>query len=75
MVNFIPVSTGDFVWDFTFAGSYNKTKVLKLETDTPGENIQMAGSLFNGEMKQVVGMELGQVTGYGFKKIDGQNCT
>ena len=72
MVNFIPVSTGDFVWDFTFAGSYNKTKVLKLETDTPGENIQMAGSLFNGEMKQVVGMELGQVTGYGFKKIDGQ---
>ncbi len=72
MVNFIPISKGDFVWDFTFAGSYNKTKVLKLETDKSGENIQMAGSLFNGSMKQVVGMEMGQVTGYGFKRIDGQ---
>jgi len=72
MLNLVPVETNDFSWDFTFTGSYNKTKVLKLETETPGENILVANSFFNGSMKQVVGMEIGQVTGYGFKKIDGQ---
>src|SRR5690606_17626358 len=48
MINIIPVETADFLWDFTFNGSYNKTKVLSLTTDTPGERITVGNHVFNG---------------------------
>jgi outer membrane receptor protein involved in Fe transport len=66
----VPVKTRDFKWDFIFAGAYNKTEVLSLLTDKPGERITVGTHIFNGEVRQVVGEEMGQVAGFGFKRND-----
>lgn len=55
-------------WDITVNGAYNKTKVLKLLTETPGERITVGTHVFNGELRQVVGQEMGQIYGFGFKR-------
>jgi hypothetical protein len=64
----VPVKTKDFKWDFIVAGAYNITKVLSLLTDVPGERMTVGTHVFNGEVRQVVGEEMGQVAGFGFKK-------
>jgi TonB-linked SusC/RagA family outer membrane protein len=71
MLNVVPVSTGNFVWDFTFTGAYNKTKVLSLLTSEPGTNITVGQHVFNGFVQQIVGEEMGQIVGYGYKRDDG----
>ena len=71
MLNVIPVKSSAFEWDFTFTGAYNKTKVLSLLTNTPGENITVGQHVFNGFVQQVVGKEMGQIVGYGFLRDDG----
>ena len=71
MVNIIPVKTSSLQWDFTFTGAYNITKVLSLLTETPGENITVGTHVFNGFVQQIVGKEMGQIVGYGYKRDDG----
>jgi hypothetical protein len=71
MLNLIPVQTNNFQWDFTFTGAYNKTKVLKLLTDEQGTNITVGQHVFNGFVQQIVGEEMGQIVGYGYKRDDG----
>ena len=71
MVNFVPVATSKFHWDFTFAGAYNMTKVLTLLSDTPGESITVGNHVFNGSLQQIVGQEMGQIVGYGYRRDDG----
>ncbi|AYQ32265.1 SusC/RagA family TonB-linked outer membrane protein [Runella sp. SP2] len=68
LLNLVPVKTPNFQWDLTLNGSYNKTKVLSLLTDTPGERITVGTHVFNGELRQVVGQEMGQIYGFGFKR-------
>lgn len=68
MLNLVPVRTEDFQWDFVFAGAYNKTKVLSLLTETDGERITIGTHVFNGEVRQVVGEEMGQIAGFGYKR-------
>jgi TonB-linked SusC/RagA family outer membrane protein len=68
LLSFNPVRTSDFRWDITFNGTYNKTKLLSLLTDTPGERITTGTHVFNGELRQVVGEELGQLYGFGFRR-------
>ncbi|MEI7583636.1 SusC/RagA family TonB-linked outer membrane protein [Runella sp.] len=68
LLNLVPVKSKDFQWDFTVNTSYNKTKVLSLTTDTPGERITVGTHVFNGELRQVVGQEMGQIYGFGFKR-------
>lgn len=70
LLSFNPVRTGDFRWDITFNGTYNKTKLLSLLTDTPGERITTGTHVFNGELRQVVGEELGLLYGFGFRRDD-----
>jgi len=65
------VKTGTLTWNFVFNGAYNKTKVLSLLTDEPGENIRVGSHVFNGFLHHVVGEELGQLTGFGYR-FDGQ---
>jgi hypothetical protein len=73
LLNFRPVDKNIFSWDFTFNGAYNKTKVLKILTDKPGERITVGTHTFNGELRQVVGMEMSQLYGFGFNRTaDGQ---
>lgn len=71
MVNVVPVSTTNFKWDFTFAGSYNKTKVLSILTDKAGETITVGQHVFNGWLQHIVGQEMSQIVGYGYRRDDG----
>ncbi|HET6557705.1 MAG TPA: SusC/RagA family TonB-linked outer membrane protein [Prolixibacteraceae bacterium] len=66
MVNIVPVRTNNFQWDFTFTGAYNITEVLSLLTDKPGERITVGTHVFNGELRQIVGEEMGQIAGFGY---------
>ncbi|MBD0284452.1 MAG: SusC/RagA family TonB-linked outer membrane protein [Flavisolibacter sp.] len=68
LLNITPVERKFFTWDFTYNGSYNITKVLKLLTETPGERITVGTHVFNGELRQVVGLEMAQIAGFGFKR-------
>ncbi|MGC4101888.1 SusC/RagA family TonB-linked outer membrane protein [Ferruginibacter sp.] len=56
----------NFTWNFTANTSYNKTKVLSIITNTPGERITIGTHTFNGEVRHVVGQEMGQIAGYGY---------
>lgn len=68
LVGFSPVKMKDFQWNVTVNGSYNITKVLSLTTSNDGERITTGTHVFNGELRQVVGQELGQIYGFGFKR-------
>jgi TonB-linked SusC/RagA family outer membrane protein len=68
MLNGVPIKTGDFQWDVTLVGAYNKTKVLSLLTETPGERITTGTHIFNGEVRQIVGQEMGQIAGFGYRR-------
>ncbi len=60
------VRSKTFSWDFTANTAYNKTKVLSILTDKPGERITTATHVFNGETRLVVGEEMGQIAGFGY---------
>ena len=66
LLSISPVKTRNFTWDFTANTSYNKTKVLSIVTDKPGERITVGSHVFNGEVRLVVGEEMGQIAGYGY---------
>ena len=68
LLNLIPFQSKNFTWDFTWNNAYNKTKVLSLLTSKPGERITVATQVFGnqGELRQVVGQEVGQIAAYGF---------
>jgi hypothetical protein len=68
LLNLVPIKTADFQWDLTLNGSYNITKVISLLSDTPGQRITVGTHVFNGELRQVVGQEMGQIYGFGFKR-------
>lgn len=70
MVNLVPVETANFSWNFTFNGAYNITRVISLLTDTPGERITVGTHMFNGELRHIVGEELGQIAGFGYLRDD-----
>lgn len=68
LLNIVPIRNNNFRWDFSVNGSYNITKVLSLLTSTPGERITVGTHVFNGELRQVVGQEMGQIYGFGFRR-------
>lgn len=67
LLNLIPIQSRNFRWEFTANTSYNKTKVLSLLTSNPGERITVGTHVFNGELRQIVGLEMGQIAGFGYK--------
>ena len=73
LLNIVPVRTKNFTWDFTVNANYNITKVLSLLTDKPGERITVGTHVFNGELRQIVGEEMGQIAGFGYKRDDKGN--
>ncbi|WP_439488251.1 SusC/RagA family TonB-linked outer membrane protein [Algoriphagus sp.] len=68
LLTLVPMENSNFTWETTFNAAYNVTEVLSLLTDTPGERITVGTHVFNGELRQIVGMEMGQVAGFGFKR-------
>ncbi len=73
LLNIVPVRTKNFTWDFTVNANYNITKVLSLLTDKPGERITVGTHVFNGELRQIVGEEMGQIAGFGYRRDDKGN--
>lgn len=63
-----PVMTRNFKWDFTANTSYNITEVISISTNTPGEKATIGTHPFNGEVRVVVGEEMGQIAGYGYAR-------
>ncbi|MGB3775961.1 MAG: SusC/RagA family TonB-linked outer membrane protein [Leeuwenhoekiella sp.] len=68
LLTLVPVRNENFQWDITLNNSYNKTKVISLLSDEPGESILVGTHAFNGFLFQVVGEEIGQLAGFGYKK-------
>jgi TonB-linked SusC/RagA family outer membrane protein len=68
MLNLVPVRNRTFTWEFTANTSYNITKVLSIITDKRGERITTGTHVFNGETRQVVGEQIGQIAGYGYAR-------
>lgn len=66
MLNLVPVQNKNFTWQFTANTSYNITKVISIITNKPGERITIGTHVFNGEVRHVVGQEMGQLAGYGY---------
>ena len=60
------VKNNNFSWNFIANTAYNITKVISLLTDKEGERITVGTHVFNGELRQVVGMELAQIAGFGY---------
>jgi hypothetical protein len=70
LLTLTPVKTGSFQWDFSFNGSYNTTKILKLGPN-PGDTVITVGrGIFEGELRQVVGKPIGQLYAYGYLTDD-----
>ena len=67
LLNLVPFKSKTFSWDFTANTAYNKTKVLSILTNTPGERITIGTHVFNGEVRHVVGQEMGQIAGFGYR--------
>ncbi len=70
LLNLGLIDKQNFHWNFTTNVSYNITKVLSILTNTPGERITVATHPFNGEVRHVVGEEMGQVAGFGYNVND-----
>ena len=68
LLSLVPVKTKKFTWEFTANTGYNKTKVESIITDKPGERITVGSHVFNGELRLVVGQEMGQLAGYGYAR-------
>ena len=67
-MNLIPFQTKKFRWEFTANTAYNITRVNKITTDKPGERITVGSHPFNGEVREVVGKEIGQIAGFGYAR-------
>ncbi|MCG2615216.1 SusC/RagA family TonB-linked outer membrane protein [Terrimonas sp. NA20] len=68
LLNIGIIKTNQFNWEFTANTGYNKTKVLSIITDKPGERITVGTHVFNGETRLVVGEEMGQIAGFGYQR-------
>ncbi|PCJ91976.1 MAG: SusC/RagA family TonB-linked outer membrane protein [Flavobacteriaceae bacterium] len=70
LLRLVPIKNEDLSWEVNLNASYNKTKVISLLTDEPGESIVVGNHPFNGFLYQVVGEEIGQLAGFGYKFDD-----
>lgn len=70
LLNLVPFKTKNFTYEFTANASYNITKVLSIITSNPGERITIGTHVFNGEVRHVVGEEMGQIAGFGYARND-----
>ncbi|MGZ8515957.1 MAG: SusC/RagA family TonB-linked outer membrane protein [Chitinophagaceae bacterium] len=68
LVNLVPVEMNHFRWEFTANASFNKTKVLSILSEKAGERITIGTHVFNGEVRHVVGEEMGQIAGFGYAR-------
>lgn len=68
LLNLVPLMSKNFRWEFTANTAYNITRLNSLATSKPGERFTTGSHPFNGEVRLVVGEELGQISGYGYAR-------
>jgi len=68
LLSLVPFQTKNFRWEFTANTAYNITRVNKIATDKKGERFTTGTHPFNGEVRMVVGEEMGQIAGYGYAR-------
>jgi TonB-linked SusC/RagA family outer membrane protein len=68
LLNLNLVQHKNFRWDFTANTAYNITRVNRLTTDKAGERFTTGTHPFNGEVRLVVGEEMGQIAGFGYAR-------
>jgi len=68
LLNLSPIRTTNFSWDITLNGSYNETMLLRLLTDTPGEQIVVGNGIYVGDLRHVVGQPLAQLYTFGYQR-------
>ncbi|WP_138993702.1 SusC/RagA family TonB-linked outer membrane protein [Larkinella sp. C7] len=66
LVNISPVKRPNFSWNTTFNAAYNVTKVLDLGSSVSDNMITVGTGDFTGELRQVVGLPMGQLFGFGY---------
>ncbi len=70
MVDFFPIRSETYSWNFNFNASYNTTEVLDLGSDVDVDEITMGTHEFHGELRQVTGLPMNQLYGFGFAEDD-----
>jgi TonB-linked SusC/RagA family outer membrane protein len=70
LLNLIVFQTKNFKWEFTANTAHNITRVNKIITSTAGERLTTGTHPFNGEVRMVVGEEIGQIAGFGYARND-----
>jgi len=68
LLTIIPVRSRNFRWEFTANTAYNISRVNKITTDKAGEKFTTGTHPFNGEVRMVVGEEMGQIAGFGYAR-------
>ncbi|GAB3910087.1 SusC/RagA family TonB-linked outer membrane protein [Larkinella knui] len=66
LVTITPVKRTNFNWNTTFNAAYNVTKVLDLGSSVSDNMITVGTGDFTGELRQVVGLPMGQLFGFGY---------
>ncbi|KAA9350018.1 SusC/RagA family TonB-linked outer membrane protein [Larkinella humicola] len=66
LVTISPVKRPNFSWNTTFNAAYNVTKVLDLGSSVSDNMITVGTGDFTGELRQVVGLPMGQLFGFGY---------
>lgn len=68
LLTIVPIRSKNFKWEFTANTAYNITKVNRITTDKAGERFTTGTHPFNGEVRMVVGQEMGQIAGFGYAR-------
>lgn len=66
LISFNPLKSEKFNWNLVLNGAYNKTEVLDLGGGISNNMITVGNGEFTGELRQVVGMPMGQLFGFGY---------
>lgn len=66
LVSLTPIKKQDLNWNTIFNAAYNITEVLDLGSGVSDNMITVGTADFTGELRQVVGLPMGQLFGFGY---------
>ncbi len=66
LLSFSPIKTANFEWQTSANATFNDSEVLSLGDDVDGTFITVGTHEFHGELRQVVGMPMAQLYGWGY---------
>ncbi|WP_114750429.1 SusC/RagA family TonB-linked outer membrane protein [Pleomorphovibrio marinus] len=64
----VPVQTQNFMWETSINAAYNQTETIRLGVSDADSVITVGAAVFGGELRQAVGMPMGQIYGFGYRR-------